>query len=298
MAFSEAQKVEIRKKAHLRCCLCHSMGVEVHHIVPQARGGTDDIENGAPLCPSCHEIYGANAEKQKFVREARDFWYEYCERGSGIDSTQIREISNRLETIATKSDLEKYAIQNRAYILGAAQPAPWENLRFSFTREEYVHPLIVSELSGWISDAHETVIAIDLASANHSNRFFGEYSLREYNGRLWVEHRGSQGESFCYSHIATSPSGVQMVECYDCGGGSGIFGHVLFLSLECDRSVTENRDGAVTTRERILLKTLGSIGLGDRYNGTVFYEDEHLVIGPDEGWHCTRRKEGARIPVK
>lgn len=298
MAFTEAQKVEIRKKAHLRCCLCHSIGVEVHHIVPQAYGGTDDIENGAPLCPSCHEIYGANKEKRKFIREAREFWYEFCERRFGIDEAQIRVISDKLETIATKSDLEKFAVQNRAYILGATQPAPWENLRFSFYREEYVHPLIVSELLGMISDAYETVIAIDLPSANRSNRFFGEYSLREYNDRKWVEYIGDQGDSFSYSHIATSPSGVQMVECYDCGGGSGVFGHVLFLSLECDRSLTENLDGDVITRERILLKTLGSLGLGDRYNGVVTYEDEHLVIGPDKGWYCTRRKEGARIPVK
>ena len=298
MTFSEAQKFEIRKKAHLRCCLCHSIGVEVHHIVPQACGGTDDIENGAPLCPSCHEIYGANAEKHKFIREARDFWYEHCERLYGMDTTLIREISEKLETVATKDDLERYAIQNRAYILGATQPAPWENLRFSFVREEYVHPLIVSELSGWISDAYETVIAVDLASANHSNRFLGEYSIREYGGRRWVEYRGDHGQSFCYSHIATSPSGVQMVECYDCGGGSGVFGHVLFLSLECDRSMTKKRDGEVVTRERILLKTLGSIGLGDRYRGTVSYENEHLVIGPDEGWHGTCWKDGGRIPVK
>lgn len=298
MAFSEAQKVIIRKKAHLRCCLCHAMGVEVHHIVPQARGGTDDIENGAPLCPSCHEIYGANAEKQKFIREARDLWFEICERRFGIDVTQIGDITKKLEKVVTKGDLEKYAIQNRAYVLGATQPAPWENLRFSFVHEEYVHPLIVSELSGWISDAHETIIAIDLTSANHSNRFFGAYTVRDYDGRQWIEYRGEQGESFSYSHIATSPSGVQMVECYDCGGGSGVFGHVLFLSLECDRSVTLNRDGEVVTRERILLKTLGSIGLGDRYNGTVSYDGEHLVIDPDEGRHGARRKEYVRIPVK
>ena len=73
--FSESTKVAVRRKAHLRCCLCHDIGVEVHHILPQAEGGSDNPENAAPLCPSCHEKYGANPTKRKFIREARDVWY-------------------------------------------------------------------------------------------------------------------------------------------------------------------------------------------------------------------------------
>ena len=76
MAFSESLKKRVRRKAHFRCCLCQ---VErVHHILPEGEGGSDDEENAAPLCPSCHEIFGANPTKRKFIEEARDWWYETC----------------------------------------------------------------------------------------------------------------------------------------------------------------------------------------------------------------------------
>ena len=62
MAFSETLKKRVRQKAHYRCSLCQAVLVEVHQIVPQAEGGSDEEENAAPLCASCHEIYGANQD--------------------------------------------------------------------------------------------------------------------------------------------------------------------------------------------------------------------------------------------
>jgi len=49
--------------------------VEIHHIHPQAEGGSDDEDNGAPLCPTCHERYGGNPDWRKKLREMRDHWY-------------------------------------------------------------------------------------------------------------------------------------------------------------------------------------------------------------------------------
>jgi 5-methylcytosine-specific restriction endonuclease McrA len=108
--FSEPTKVAVRRKAHLRCCLCHDIGVEVHHIIPRAEGGNDKAENAAPLCPSCHEKYGANPTKRKFVREARDVWYEICERRFGEDPSRLEEIRRTLDNVATKEDLEELLV--------------------------------------------------------------------------------------------------------------------------------------------------------------------------------------------
>ena len=46
-----------------RCCLCDILHrVQVHHIVHLSDGGTDDIDNGIPLCPNCHdEVHGRYA---------------------------------------------------------------------------------------------------------------------------------------------------------------------------------------------------------------------------------------------
>jgi 5-methylcytosine-specific restriction endonuclease McrA len=39
------------------CLLCNSIiDLEVHHIIPQSRGGTDDWSNLVTLCSICHRI--------------------------------------------------------------------------------------------------------------------------------------------------------------------------------------------------------------------------------------------------
>lgn len=106
MPFSESTKISVRRRSHFLCCLCHSLGVEVHHIIPHEEGGLDTAENAAPLCPTCHGIYGSNSSKRKFIREARDLWYEICEKRFASASDTIDEIVNLLKYVATKSDLE------------------------------------------------------------------------------------------------------------------------------------------------------------------------------------------------
>jgi len=70
--------------------------VEVHHIIPESEGGSDTEENAAPLCPSCHETYGANPQKRKFIREARDIWYEICENKLTPEKKWLDEIKQLL----------------------------------------------------------------------------------------------------------------------------------------------------------------------------------------------------------
>ena len=104
MGFPEALKLKVRKKSHLACCLCKAIGVEVHHIIPQEEGGSDKEENAAPLCPSCHEIYGANPKKRKFIREARDLWYEICAKRYASDSDRMDEIKQLLKNTVSYDD--------------------------------------------------------------------------------------------------------------------------------------------------------------------------------------------------
>ena len=88
VAFTELLKLSVKKRAHFSCCLCHSLGVEVHHIIPQENDGPDTEDNAAPLCPSCHEIYGANRQKRKFIREG------------GISGTScVRSVTPQTQTV-------------------------------------------------------------------------------------------------------------------------------------------------------------------------------------------------------
>ncbi len=268
LPFTEALKKKIRDRADLRCCIagCHEPDIDIHHIVPRAAGGESTEDNAAPLCAGCHRAYGGDPAKRKMIREHRDKWYK---------------------TVTGEAP---------GAVVRASPHTSFGNCRYSFVRDEFIHPLIPRELLGWLSDADETVAAVNLTAANRSNRFFGEFSpCRHDDGTLFVRWRHGR-ESFTYTHIATSPSGIEMVRCSDCTGGSGVFGRVGLFYLEQDRAVEYVDDGAaeakrILTRERAIIKTLGSIPLGDRYDGKISYGGGVLSVGPDVGWF--RRGEAA-----
>lgn len=151
--------------------------------------------------------------------------------------------------------------------------------RYAFHQAEYVHPRIVQDMLGWLSDKHGSVVCVDLDAGNDSNQYSGAYEVVKRAGRTfveWKEGTGRREESFSYEYIGTSPSGVHMIVCYDRGGGSGLFMDVALFRMETDRTFVGNR-------KRTLLKILDHIPLGDRYDGSITYEDGTLKIGADEG---------------
>ena len=86
MAFSDKVKLAVKRRANFTCCWCHDhdVPVEIHHVIPQADGGSDDIDNAAPLCPTCHTKYGNNPDHRKEIRSRRDHWYEICEERRSV----------------------------------------------------------------------------------------------------------------------------------------------------------------------------------------------------------------------
>ena len=112
MAFSEATKLNVKKKADFTCCWCRDRRnkVEVHHIIPQAEGGSDDEDNAAPLCGSCHDLYGGNPELRKEITLRRDQWYELC----------LRKLNTDAQGFAAWSEGSMTSMQARC----GAQPTP------------------------------------------------------------------------------------------------------------------------------------------------------------------------------
>lgn len=96
MGFSEKVRLEARKRAAFRCCICHKLWVEVHHIIPQSEGGADTLDNAAPLCASCHDLLGGNPDKRRQVKQMRDAWWEAMAR--------------RAQEMAASVDLDSVAI--------------------------------------------------------------------------------------------------------------------------------------------------------------------------------------------
>ena len=208
MAFAKAIKEEVRKRADFRCCACsvRSMGLEVHHIVPQKEGGDDFIENAAPLCPSCHRDYGGNPDLRSRIREMRDALYERCKERSNHEKG-IGEVRKRDEN-KPGTPTGGVAVHTPGYRTGAVQAVDGlTSTRFSFGNDEYVHPLILQELLGWISDSGETIVGVDLDEANESNRFHGDFTTEERPAGRWVIWK-KEKEWFGYRHVGTTASGI------------------------------------------------------------------------------------------
>lgn len=79
MPFSERVKHLAKLRSAFRCCACHAPFVEIHHLTPEAEGGSSELSNAAPLCARCHDLYGGNPEKRKTLRQMRDSWWALME---------------------------------------------------------------------------------------------------------------------------------------------------------------------------------------------------------------------------
>lgn len=99
MPFPEPLKLELRRRAAFRCCRCQVIGVEIHHIVPEAQGGASSLENAAPLCAKCHADFGDNTQKRKEIREMRDWWYQRVETQFGGSNPQYQGLEEKLDIL-------------------------------------------------------------------------------------------------------------------------------------------------------------------------------------------------------
>lgn len=104
MAFTEKTKLKVKKKAMFQCCWCKAVNIDVHHIKPQKHGGSDDISNAAPLCQSCHNLYGDNSSKRKQIKQMRDHWYETVEKMYSNRSNNLYPLIEKMDAVLEKMD--------------------------------------------------------------------------------------------------------------------------------------------------------------------------------------------------
>ena len=107
MAFSQQLIDQVKEKSAFRCCRCQSIGIEIHHILPQKDHGPDTFENAAPLCPNCHSYFGDNPIKRKEITQMRDWWYKIAEKrySSGDMNYQLlNDINNKVEALTKNQD--------------------------------------------------------------------------------------------------------------------------------------------------------------------------------------------------
>lgn len=89
MAISRLVRDQLLVEARHRCTICLEKCFELHHIVEQADGGSDDADNLIVLCPNCHQHrYHRHGEF------TRDQLLLYKQKLRGKSEIELRVIRN------------------------------------------------------------------------------------------------------------------------------------------------------------------------------------------------------------
>ncbi|WP_338518404.1 hypothetical protein [Alteromonas gracilis] len=169
-----------------------------------------------------------------------------------------------------------------------------ESARYSFISPEFINPQILNDLSGWLSDTGDQIVSINISESNDSNRYYGDVTSEETDGYPIVTSSAEEGW-VSYKYIGNSFSGVHIVQTWSNGGGSGVYTKILLVTLSSD-STLESNGVSYSKKPRYVIKLVGSLPLGDRYQGQVKYRFGILSISPCEGMKSLR-ESGSRILV-
>jgi hypothetical protein len=119
MPFSKKIQKNALIKSHRRCSVCHEFAgraVNVHHIIQEADGGPNTIDNAIVLCLRCHSEAGHYNPRHPIgikyspeeLRQHRDKWIKLCESNPPPTVTAIADVL--WKRIYTSQDLHKYAL--------------------------------------------------------------------------------------------------------------------------------------------------------------------------------------------
>lgn len=119
MPFPRAIRDEALVKSHRRCCVCHEFGgrsVNVHHIIQEADGGPNIIDNAICLCLRCHAEAGHFNPRHPMgtkyspdeLRSHRDQWWAHCQ--SNRDEPLGLFLDVQFKSRSRDTDVHKYRL--------------------------------------------------------------------------------------------------------------------------------------------------------------------------------------------
>ena len=192
---------------------------------------------------------------------------------------------------------------NGEYLEPAKRQQPF-HATYSFRKAPFVHPKIVNDLIGYLSDVGDQVVAINLLDSQDSNRYFGEIFVTPQTDPLvpswpWVysldgepTRDGELGDFwgqifYAYRYLGSTGSGLDVLHAKYSGGGAGVSNYVMFVRTEADYGVEYPLPRDIDSRQnsaepeihdRELIRILGRIPLGDRWIGTVEVAGDDVVV--------------------
>jgi hypothetical protein len=167
----------------------------------------------------------------------------------------------------------------------------FSNSKYSFIDEEYINPKILADLIGWLSDSGDQVTSINIPKSNQSNRYYGQVTVSKPDSGFPIVQSSYDESTNSYQYIGCSFSGVHILRTWNSSiGGSGIFCDILLVTISNDNAISYD-NGRTIKFERLIIKKIGSLPLGDRYDGNIAYKFGFLSIPACKGMQSMRRKK-------
>ena len=95
MPFDPAVKTVMFTRCNRLCCLCNKqcgINIEAAHIIDESAGGSNNEDNGIPLCFDCHQEIGSYNDKHP--------------RGNKIRPDELRARRDRVYTLAAEGRID------------------------------------------------------------------------------------------------------------------------------------------------------------------------------------------------
>lgn len=188
-----------------------------------------------------------------------------------------------LSALALHIKNEVYAILGSRILSLTPKNSVVKNLNkfgYSFSEDNPVNPRIIEDLDGWISDLGNQVVCINLSNSNESNRYsYDSIDIEETEANPVI--KSTNGNSwYAYQLLGLSMNGVYILRTWYCGGGTGIFCRLIFLTISEDCSLSFNSKNDKNTG--LVIKKIAQFSLGDRYTGNIKFKYGVLLIGKDK----------------
>lgn len=162
-------------------------------------------------------------------------------------------------------------------LAGCGTPCAAIDRRELFTRADRpVHPLLIREFLPWLSDGGAITVAVDPLMAEGTDQYHEPYRVLS-NGHVRASKADEPDGWFSYQYRGTMAGGVHVLETHDNGGGSGIFGDLLFVRF-VERRVTDLNHPPQAPR--LILELLAHFAMGDRASRSVRVLSDRVVVGP------------------
>jgi hypothetical protein len=166
--------------------------------------------------------------------------------------------------------------------------------KFSFVDSELINPRILEDLAVWLSDSGSQVVSINITESNDSNRYHGNVTSKELDCGFPIITSNPDKGRFSYRYLGCSFSGVHLIQTWANGGGSGVFCNVILATLSQDSSIEYDKSN-IEKVDRFVIKLIGSIPLGDRYEAELGYKFGFLSIPACIGMRSLRKSKSTML---